>query len=565
MHNATYLLLRRMRAPLIVLICVYAVSVLGFVLIPGQNSQGLPWHMDFFHAFYFVSFMGSTIGFGEIPYPFTDAQRLWATATIYTTVVAWLYAIGALLTNTQDPAFRAVVSRASFVRAVRRLRDPFYLVCGYGDTGSLLVRELADRNVAAVVIDIDPQRIPELETAGLPLLIPDLCADAADAASLLDAGLRHRYCHGVVAVTNDDQANLTVAITAKLLNPQLPVTCRAERQDTEANMASFGTDHIVNPFDTFADRFAMMFHSPSMHLIYEWLTGERHAPLKEFVEPPRGQWVLCGFGRFGKAVQRRLDFEGVQTTIVEADPERTDPPAGSVIGRGTEAVTLRQARVQKAAGIIAGTDNDANNLSILVTARDMNPRLFTVGRQNHWEHSTLFRTAGVDIVMQPATIMVRRVLSLLMTPMLAEFLRLARHQDDAWANRLVSRLSGIALERPPETWALELGMDEAPAVVEMLSAGTAVTVAQLCSDPRRREDALPCVPLLLVRHGQEMLLPEADTALRADDRLLFCGRSEAYRLMRWNVRNYNRLNYVCTGVERPSGVLWQWLAGHKRH
>ncbi|MEJ2686419.1 MAG: NAD-binding protein, partial [Gammaproteobacteria bacterium] len=523
-----------------------------------------PWHMDFFHAFYFVSFMGSTIGFGEIPYPFTDAQRLWATATIYTTVVAWLYAIGALLTNVQDPAFRAVVGRASFVRAVRRLRDPFYLVCGYGDTGSLLVRELAGRNMAAVVIDIDPQRIPELETAGLPLQVPGLCADAADTAALLDAGLRHRYCHGVVAVTNDDQTNLTVAITAKLFNPRLPVTCRAERQDTEANMASFGTDNIVNPFDTFADRFAMMFHSPSMHLINEWLTSERQAPLGEFVSPPRGHWVLCGFGRFGKAVQRRLDFEGVQTTIVEADPQRTEPPAGSVIGRGTEAVTLRQAKVQRAVGIIAGTDNDANNLSILVTARDMNPQLFTVGRQNHWEHSALFRTAGVDIVMQPAAIIVRRVLSLLMTPMLAEFLRLSRHQDDAWANRLVSLLSGVALERPPETWALELGMAEAPAVMEMLSAGTDVTVAQLCADPRRREDTLPCVPLLLVRHGQETLLPEADTTLNADDRLLFCGRPEAYRLMSWNVRNYNRLNYVCTGVERPSGFVWQWLAGHRQ-
>ncbi|MGA7801801.1 MAG: NAD-binding protein [Gammaproteobacteria bacterium] len=565
MPNATYLLLRRMRAPLIVLICVYAVSVLGFVLIPGQDNQGRPWHMDFFHAFYFVSFMGSTIGLGEIPYPFTDAQRLWATATIYTSVVAWLYAIGALLTNIQDSGFRAVVSRASFVRAVRRLRDPFYLVCGYGDTGSLLVRELAGRNVAAVVIDIDPQRIPVLETAGLPLLVPGLCADAADAAALLDAGLRHRYCHGVVAVTNDEHANLTVAITAKLLNPQLPVTCRAERQDTEANMASFGTDHIVNPFDTFADRFALMFHSPSMHLIYDWLTSEQHAPLKEFVKPPRGHWILCGFGRFGKAVQRRLNFEGVRTTVVEADPVGTDPPADAVIGRGTEAVTLRQAKVQQAAGIIAGTDDDANNLSILVTARDMNPELFTVGRQNHWEHSTLFQTAAVDIVMQPAAIIVRRVLSLLMTPMLAEFLRLARHQDEGWANLLVSRMSGIALERPPDTWAIQMTAEDAPAVMEMLASGSAVTVAQLCADPRRREDTLPCIALLLVRHGQEMLLPDSTTAVGVDDRLLFCGRPQAQRLMSWNIRNYNRLNYVRTGTERPSGLIWQWLAGHRRH
>ena len=79
MRNLIYLLLRRMRMPLIVIILAYAVSILGLVLIPGVDDQGQPWHMSIFHAFYFVSFMGSTIGFGEIPYPFSDPQRLWTT------------------------------------------------------------------------------------------------------------------------------------------------------------------------------------------------------------------------------------------------------------------------------------------------------------------------------------------------------------------------------------------------------------------------------------------------------------------------------------------------------
>ena len=75
MGHVFYLLLRRLRTPIITIIVVYSVSVLGFVLIPGVDDEGKPWRMDFFHAFYFVSFMGSTIGFGEIPYPFTAGQR----------------------------------------------------------------------------------------------------------------------------------------------------------------------------------------------------------------------------------------------------------------------------------------------------------------------------------------------------------------------------------------------------------------------------------------------------------------------------------------------------------
>lgn len=124
MHNVIYLLLRRMRVPLIVVILAYAISILGLVLIPGIDEQGNPWQMSFFHAFYFVSFMGSTIGFGEIPYPFTDPQRIWTTVAMYMTVISWLYAIGSLFSLVQDHAFRRVVARTNFTREVRRINNP---------------------------------------------------------------------------------------------------------------------------------------------------------------------------------------------------------------------------------------------------------------------------------------------------------------------------------------------------------------------------------------------------------------------------------------------------------
>ena len=153
MYNILYLLLRRMRVPFIVVILAYAISILGLVLMPGMDDQGNPWNMSIFHAFYFVSFMGSTIGFGEIPYPFSDAQRIWTTLAMYMTVISWLYAIGALFSIVQDKAFRRVVAYANFAHEVRRIREQFYLVCGFGDAGQLLIRELAEHGIRSVVID----------------------------------------------------------------------------------------------------------------------------------------------------------------------------------------------------------------------------------------------------------------------------------------------------------------------------------------------------------------------------------------------------------------------------
>ena len=106
-----FLVMRRMRAPLIVLIVIFAVGTLGLTLIPGQDAGGRPWRMGFFDAFYVMSYTASTIGFGEIPYSFTYNQRMWVTISIYLTVVGWAYAIGSLLALLQDRAFRQALAR----------------------------------------------------------------------------------------------------------------------------------------------------------------------------------------------------------------------------------------------------------------------------------------------------------------------------------------------------------------------------------------------------------------------------------------------------------------------
>jgi Trk K+ transport system NAD-binding subunit len=520
--------------------------------------------MSFFHAFYFVSFMGSTIGFGEIPHPFTEPQRLWTTVAMYLTVLSWLYAIGALFAALQDPAFRRLIAYTVFTRTVRNLREDFYLICGVGDAGQLLIRELADRGIRCVVVDRNENVILSLRLEELPVHIPGLAGDVTDTNTLVAAGLRKPQCQGVVALTGQDHVNLTIAIASKLLAPDLPVICRSETHDTQANMASFGTDHIINPFDSFADRFAMMFQSPSMHLVYEWMTSIREAKLSEFVEPPRGTWILCGYGRFGKAVRKSLSFKGIRTVIVESDLARTQAPEGAIEGRGTEAITLHEAGIEQAVGIIAGTDDDANNLSIIMTALDMNKDLFTVARQNIRNNDAMFRAAGIDLTMHPGTLIGRQVLDLLTKELLGDFLRAARQQNETWANVLVSRVAGILSERPPATWILKINRTQTPAVIDRIHDFGPVTLRDLQTDPRDTSLQLPCVPLFL-KHADnnDILLPEGDTPLQIGDQLLFCGRHQAEQRMRWSAHNFHALEFICTGEDRPTGSVWRWLSRHR--
>jgi len=86
--STIFLVMRRMRAPLITLIVIFFISVVGLTLIPGINPDGQPARLSLFESFYFMSYTATTIGFGELPWPFTPGQRLWVTFSIYLSVVA---------------------------------------------------------------------------------------------------------------------------------------------------------------------------------------------------------------------------------------------------------------------------------------------------------------------------------------------------------------------------------------------------------------------------------------------------------------------------------------------
>lgn len=564
MNSILFLILRRMRAPLITVIVSYAIAVTGLSLMPGVDDQGNPWHMSLFEAFYVVSYTATTIGFGEIPYAFSQAQRLWMTFSIYFTVISWFYAIGKIITLAQDPGLRQTVTLARFARVVRRLHEPFYIVCGYGETGSLLVGALDHKGIRAVTIDISPERISELELQDYQAPVPGLCADAKLPETLLLAGIRHPMCGGVAALTSDDQANLAVAITVKLISPELPVLCRAENHETAANMASFGTDHIINPYELFGEHLAMEVHALGTYLLHEWLTGVPGSSLPSPACPPVGKWVVCGYGRFGKSVVKNLEREHIHTVIVEALPELTGA-TNCVVGSGTEAHTLIEAGIEDAVGIVAGTDNDINNLSIVMTALEIKPDLFVVIRKNKRFNDPLFQQFNADITMQPSDIIAHECLAHLISPLLAQFLALARSQSNAWANQLIGRLVETVGENVPETWGVTLSGEQASAIVNLIGHGKAVTLKTLTHDPANRRQTLPLVPLLLVRGQHSFLLPELDMRLALGDRILFCGKHSAKSAQPLLLINRKALAYVMDGTEMPDGLVWRWITSRRKH
>ena len=547
-----------MRAPIILLIVFYAIAVIGLTLVPGVDAEGQAAPpLSFFHAFYFISYTATTIGFGEIPNAFSDAQRMWVTVCIYLTVIAWSYSVITLIALLQDKGFQNTLTTNRFHRRVRHLKEPFYLICGCGETGSLIAHTFDRRNQAFVVLEKDEQRVQELDLQDFKTDTPALAADARLPEVLLLAGLKHPKCRGVLAVTNDEEANLAVAIAVRLLNPDIPVIARARSPAVAANMASFGTDHIINPFKRFAEHLALAVASPERFRLIELLTSLPETPIPEVHRPPTGNWILCGYGRFGHAVANHLHPTGIQLTII--DPMAADADQ-EISGDGTEARTLIQAGIENAVGIIAGSDNDVNNLSIAVTANELKPSLFVVTRQNHTANSLLFDAYDADFIMVPSRIVAQECIAILTTPLLARFLEMQRQQDEAWSHALVERLQTLAHGLTPTVWSVNLNASEAPATWKLLLHGQTFSLGQILRDGTDRERPLAIVPLLIERDGKYFLLPSGDFPLTAGDDLLLASAFSTRRNLEFTLQNANELDYVLNGEKQASSWMWRKIS-----
>jgi voltage-gated potassium channel len=554
-----FLILRRMRAPLIVLVAIFSVSVLGLTLIPGQDAEGRPWDMGFFDAIYVMSYTATTIGFGEIPYPFTYNQRMWLTISIYLTVVGWAYAIGSLLGLLQDRAFRSALALQRFTRRVARLSEPFVLIAGYGRAGELLGHSMDALGRRVVVLDRNEERIDGLELESYHGDVPGLAADARDPGHLGVAGLDHPCCEAVVALTDDDEANLAVVMTTALLRPDLPVIARATTRVMAERMRVFGSPSVVNPFDLFGDHVQLALRAPASYQLLTWLESGPGAPLPARGTPPRdGRWVVCGYGRLGRELTADLRAEGIEVTVI--DPSPRDDVDDVVVAGGFEPDVLGTVRLEEAVGFVAGTDNDITNLSLVETARRTNPRLFLTARQNRPASAPLFAAMELDALLVPTEEIAHEVYAQLSTPLLWRFLREMPQLGDAWAAEVVDRLTDLCGQHLQALWKVRLTEREAPALTPWLDSGAA-RLGDLLRNPEDRDEPLHAVPLLLLRRDDATLAPGPEVTLAPDDELLFAGWPAARRALERTLIVDAVREYVVSGRRVPSGWLWRKVSG----
>lgn len=537
--DAIFLVLRRMRTPLIVLVAIFSISVLGLSLIPGKDGTG----MSPFDALYFISYTATTIGFGEIE-PFTANQRLWVTLSIYSTVVGWAYAIGTMLSLLQDAGFREALATQRFRRRVLHLKEPFLVVAGYGASGRAVVSALDAAGRRVVVVESDKDRVDKISCDQLDADVPSLDADAGIPGVLGLAGLDRPNCEGVIALTDDDLTNLGVVMAVDLLRPELPVFARCHSRGYEERMHDFSAAAVINPSDRFGGYLTLGITRPETFRLVSWLMSPPGAPLPQRRDHLReGRWMVAAEGPFKDEIVGDLRRAGQE--VVTMDP-RAEPSS-------LDGITA----------FIAGSDNDTLNLAMAEHARLVDPSITVCVRQHSSARSALVRALDVDMVYTPSELVAAEVLARVVTPTFWTFVEHALGKDEEWSDELLGRLVTTIGRRAPHRQLLSLDHGSAPAVTRWLR-GHDLSIADLLRDPEDRRSRLPVVPLVLLRDGEALMLPPDDTALEAGDQLLVVGRSRGLAALTPVLLQETAVVYAATGEEMPATWAGR-LVSRRRH
>lgn len=127
----------------------------------------------------------------------------------------------------------------------------------------------------------------------------------------------------------------------------------------------------------------------------EKVVGEANS-MKSFV-------IICGFGRMGRVLAEEFKKVEQKFIIIDQDKQTVtrhgDQKLLSVNGDATDPKLLESLGINKGAStIVAITDNDAVNLSIILTARSLNPNIKIIARANEEETKKKFFLAGANEV-----------------------------------------------------------------------------------------------------------------------------------------------------------------------
>jgi voltage-gated potassium channel len=229
------LLIEKVRLPLTILFFSFFFGAIGYkILFPEKN---------WVTVFYMTAITLSTVGYGDIlGVERSEVAELYTIFLIFIGMGAVLYAVSSVTAFIIEGDLKNLLVEHSKIRRLKKMKN-HYIICGAGQTGFQVIKELHFANELIVVLEKEEKKIQLLEKE-FPGIIC-LQKDATEEESLLEAQIQ--TAKGLVAVLSNDKDNLFLVITARFLNPNLKIISRAIDLSIESKLIRAGANYVVSP------------------------------------------------------------------------------------------------------------------------------------------------------------------------------------------------------------------------------------------------------------------------------------------------------------------------------
>jgi len=215
----------------------------------------------------------------------------------------------------------------------------------------------------------------------------------------------------------------------------------------------------------------------------------------------RDHFIICGAGRVGSHLIRSLRAVDGVFMVIESDQRKVeelmDAGIAVLVRDATLEESLIEAGVQHARGLASCLPDDADNVYVVLTARDLNPNIHIVARAAEEQAESKLIRAGANRVVAPTIIGGHRMAMALTKPAVGDFL------DSVTANHL------------------ELGFEQ----LEVDPVST--LVGRKLSETVIRSELNIVVVSIRRNSGEIIFNPDGDTKIEACDMLIGIGNAES--------------------------------------
>ena len=212
-------------------------------------------------------------------------------------------------------------------------------------------------------------------------------------------------------------------------------------------------------------------------------------------------FIICGAGRVGSRIIRELERAHRPFVVIESDAQKVagliERHAHVLVRDATLEESLHDAGVERARGLAACLPDDADNVYVVLTARDLNRNLYIVARAVEEQAEAKLIRAGANRVVAPTIIGSHRMAQALIKPAVADFMDSFTAED------------------------LDLRFEQLEVAPASPYAGQKIGSTNIRSELN--------IVIVAIRHrnGEMEINPSGDANIEAGDLLVVIGRTEA--------------------------------------